>query len=134
MTGLELEHIGVVVNNIQDSKELYMSLLGWQEDSEEIHVESQKIHCQYITHESVGFRVQLIEPVNESSPVNNALKKGGGPNHLCFAVEELDAILEEAKQYGCRVVTKPFRGAGVNNRRAAFIYSPELGLTEIVEK
>jgi len=130
---LELDHVGVVVKSIEESREIYCNLLGFIVDSEVINVTSQKILCQYLIHTCTNIRVQLIEPIGENSPSYGALLKGGGPNHLCFSVDDLDHKLQEAKDAKCLIVTPPFRGEGVDNRRAAFIYSPKLGLTELVE-
>jgi hypothetical protein len=99
-----------------------------------IKVENQKIYCQYIVDDASGLRIQLIQPTDEMSPVYNAMKRGGGPNHLCFSVDCLDSFLSELKKDKFKIITPPFRGEGVNNRRAAFTYKKGIGLTEFVEK
>ena len=50
------------------------------------------------------FNIELIEPLGENSPVSNALKKGGGLNHICYETENFDQIYEKFKN---KVVRHP---------------------------
>jgi len=133
LPNLDIDHIGVVVKSISDSVAIYEAL-GYQIETEVIFVKSQKINCQYFKHKINHIRIQLIEPTNQESPVYNALLKGGGVNHICYSCDDIDMAIQESKKIGCKVVVEPFRGEGVNNRRAAFLFHPALGITEIVEK
>lgn len=133
LKNLDVDHIGVVVKSIKDSINIYKAF-GYEIDTDIIHVESQKIYCQYLMHNLNKTRIQLIEPIGKDSPVYNALLKGGGINHICYSCKDIEITIEEAVENGCRIVVKPFRGEGVNNRKVAFLYHPALGITEIVEK
>jgi len=130
----ELDHLGIVVKDIEAASEKYQSLLDFTVETQPITVTTQKIRCLYLSHSSSNIRVQLIEPTNESSPVQNALTKGGGPHHLCLNCEDIDKSIKTAEDVGCRVVTPPFRGEGVDGNLAAFVYAPDIGLIEFVER
>jgi methylmalonyl-CoA/ethylmalonyl-CoA epimerase len=58
------------------------------------------------------------------------LKKGGGPNHLCFEVEDMDLALEKARQNGCRVVCEPVEAPAIENRQVAFVFTPDQQIVE----
>jgi len=128
-----LDHVGFVVKDINKAREIITDLFKFQTQTDVISVESQQINCQYVKYEGANFDLQLIEPTSKSSPVYESLSRGGGLHHLCFAVNDLEKSIDVAHEYGFRTVTPAFRGDGVGQRRAAFVYHPTAGLIELVE-
>ena len=66
--------------------------------------------------------------------MQNALKKGGGINHLCYEVHNIFEEIKILESKSFRLVSKPVPGAGHNNNLVCFLYSVKIGLIELVEK
>jgi len=130
----KIDHIGIVVNDLEKAIKVYGCLFSCEIDSAVIHVRSQKIYCQYLFVPAINQRIQFIKPEDESSPVFGFLKKNGpGINHICYTVKSIYESVDIAKQRGFKVIVKPFVGEGVDNRKAAFIYNKDCGIIELVE-
>ena len=58
-------------------------------------------------------QIELIEPLGESSPILNFLKKNpkGGQHHVCFEVEDIHAAKAEMEAKGATVLNEPRIGA-----------------------
>lgn len=79
-------------------------------------------------------RVELLEPIDETSPVNNFLARGGGWYHLCMEVDDLDQKLDELSRSGKAFVVKPPADApAIDNRRVAFVMTDQKDIIEYIE-
>ncbi len=115
---MRIHHIGIVVNNIQDSLKEFSKFIKFDETSIPTLIGSQKVNvCFMKLGES---RIELIEPVGEDSPVFNFLEKGGGFNHVCFEVENLSQTIDEMEKQGGRLIVPPTKG--FEGRQIAFIF------------
>lgn len=133
MTEMRLHHLALVVTDIQRSAEVYGQLLGLAPTTAVIHDHKQKVHIQFLSGAALGnCQPELLVPDGEDSPVAQALKKGAGPNHLCFEVEDLDEALQPARQQGCRVVCEPVEATAMDNRKIAFVFTPDQQVLEFV--
>ena len=58
-------------------------------------------------------QIELIEPLNEASPIANFLKKNpaGGQHHVCFEVADINEAVTEMEKRGATVLGKPRIGA-----------------------
>jgi methylmalonyl-CoA epimerase len=61
-------------------------------------------------------------------------RRGPGLHHVAFAVEDIDAALEEYRQAGLRLIDERPR-LGIRDTRVAFLHPETLGgvLTELVQ-
>ncbi len=105
-----IDHIGVAVRSIDETRRLYETLGLEVEAIEE--VESEQVRVALIA--CGESHIELLEPTAESSPIARFLEnRGPGLHHLCLATDEVkgdDARLREA---GFRVLRDQVtRGAG----------------------
>lgn len=110
-------HIGIAVPSIRDALPFYRDVLGLAPGTPE--------HADGATIVSLHFGdvdVELLEPVEPSSPVAKFLaKRGPGIHHICYRVADLDAALTRCRAAGYRLVDEtPRHGAG--GRRIAFLH------------
>ncbi len=119
----KVSHIGVAVRDLEKAKEIFRTL-GLEVEGEEV-VEDQKVKVAFIP---VGeTRIELLEATSPDSPVAKFIeKKGEGVHHLALGVDNVEAMLEELKAKGVRLVDeKPRRGA--HNTLIAFLHPKSTG-------
>ena len=85
---MEFDHVGIAVKNIQQYFDSMLSpILGVHDLSEIIIDPIQNCKIAFAT-TSNGVRLELIEPLNDDSPIHQILqKKKGGLYHMCFVAQ-----------------------------------------------
>jgi len=129
---LKLEHVGVVVANIQAVAKHYVEMLGAIEDGPLVFDPTQRVNIQFYRLAD-GTRIELIEPVGEDSPVKRSLEKGGGLNHLCYEVPNIEEAVAAARAARAICICEPTPAVAFGGRRVAFIFQKQLGVIEFVE-
>lgn len=80
-----------------------------------------------------GLRLEAVQPSDEHSPVFERLRQGTKLLHLCFRVPDLDAAVREGKSKGLKAISRPAPAVAFGGRRIVWLFSPVLGLFELVE-
>ena len=114
---MKLHHVGIVVKNIQESLGELTKYLNFEETSVPISVKSQKVNVCFLKTSDVY--IELIEPVEDDSPVQKFSESGGGFHHLCFEVDNIFDEIEKMKKNGARVIVEPTEG--FEGRLIAFV-------------
>jgi len=114
---MKLHHIGIVVKNIQESLGELAGFLDFEETSIPMEVKSQQVNVCFLKTSDVY--VELIEPIEDDSPVKKFSESGGGFHHLCFEVGDIFGELENMKKNGARVIVEPTMG--FEDRLIAFV-------------
>ncbi|MDX2250546.1 MAG: VOC family protein [Bacteroidia bacterium] len=131
---MQFHHIGLVVPNIQNSLKDLKPFIPFREISLPSFVGSQKVNVCFLNMEN-GF-VELIEPVNNESPVAGYASSGGGIHHICFEVEDIYAAVAQMQGKGAKVIVEPV--LGFENRLIAFLFlnmkNTNFNLIELAEK
>ncbi|MBW1849450.1 MAG: methylmalonyl-CoA epimerase [Deltaproteobacteria bacterium] len=130
---LKINHIGIAVNSIEESKNFWEGILGLSFEGSET-VEEQKVTTAFFP---VGeSEVELLESTAPDGPVAKYIeKKGQGIQHVAFQVENIEAALAELKEKGIRLIDeKPRKGAG--GAMIAFLHPKSTNgvLVELCEK
>ncbi|MFW5877872.1 MAG: methylmalonyl-CoA epimerase [bacterium] len=114
MKPTHIEHIGIAVENLEDSIKYYEEVLGLECYAIE-EVKDQKVKTAFF---KVGdTKIELLESTDPEGPIGKFIdKKGQGIHHLAFAVSDVEKGLEQAKEKGVRLIDeKPRKGAeGLN--------------------
>jgi len=109
-----IEHLGIAVNNLEEAISFYEKILGTPCYNIE-EVPEQKVKTAFFM---IGqTKIELLESTDPEGPIGKFLEnKGQGVHHVAFAVEGLQATLEEAEANGIRLIDKsPRKGAeGLN--------------------
>ena len=95
MFALKLHHIGVVVQNINESLGEIANFLNFESTSLPTLIGSQKVNICFLKTNNVY--VELIEPAEENSPITNFAKEGGGFHHLCFEVDNIQQEIDKVR-------------------------------------
>ncbi len=128
---LIMHHTGCVVENIEQSLEIYKQTLGFHKISEVYHIVSQNVKVCFI---EVGYGVylELVEPSASDTPVSKLLKKRHSYYHIGYKTKQFDLAVKHFNANGTIMVTS-FNSEAFNNKRCAFFYTKELHMIEIIE-
>jgi len=125
-------HAGIAVESIEKTAILFIEA-GYKMTSV-IFDPKQNVNISFL--EKAGNPLlELVEPVDEKSPVRNILNKVGvSAYHFCYEVENLDDSIVQLRQKKFVLLVKPVEAAAFNERRICFLYHKEAGLIELLEK
>jgi methylmalonyl-CoA/ethylmalonyl-CoA epimerase len=127
-----IDHVGVAVEDLDASIALYEQTYDMKLVHRETVVE-QGVEAVLL---DVGENhVELLAPLAPDTPVGKFLaKKGPGIHHVAYQVADIDAVLEQLKTAGMRLIDQESR-VGIRGSRVAFLHPSGSGsvLTEIVE-
>ncbi|NLM42944.1 MAG: methylmalonyl-CoA epimerase [Clostridiales bacterium] len=129
----KVDHIGVAVNNLEESIKFYEEVLGLKLQGIET-VEEQKVKVAFLP---IGdTEIELLEATTPDSPIAKFIeKKGQGVQHIAFRVDDIEKALEEMRNLGIRLIDeKPRYGAG--GARIAFLHPKSTNglLVELCER
>lgn len=127
-----IDHIGIAVENLEESSAFYRDALGLKSAGTE-EVPSQKVRVAMF---KVGeSKIELLEPTSPDSPIAVFLqKRGQGIHHIAYRVTDASGAVSELMEKEVRMIdTEPREGAG--GSRIAFIHPGASGrvLTELCQ-
>ncbi len=136
-------HLTIAVNEVTPAKEFF-ELLGFEETETkfisgpvmEEYLDVPGIEAEHVTMVLKGcdpyFDIQLLKYNNPKPTPNEHVRDltTVGFNHMCFAVEDLDATLASLKAAGVKMRNK---GMEFRDYKMAFIWGPEGITIELVE-
>lgn len=132
MKPYNLDHVAIAVHDLDEAIDRHRELFGteplWRERVEEQGVEEAMIAIG-------GSFVQLIAPLGDETPVGRFLARyGEGLHHVAYAVPDIEAALDKAREEGARLVDETPRIGG-RGAKIAFIHPATFGgtLIELVE-
>ena len=117
MLALKLHHIGIVVQDINESLGEISNFLSFESTSLPTLVGSQKVNICFLKTNSVY--IELIEPADPDSPIISFIKEGGGFHHLCFEVDDIQQEIDKMIKNGAHLVVAPVKG--FEDRLIAFL-------------
>jgi acyl carrier protein len=130
---LYIDHVAVTTINFEETAQHYLSLPnarilrgpGWNA--------SQKVNYLFISF-GADLSVEILGlPENKDSPIASHVGSGGGAYHLCYAVNDLDYAVSQAKDLGSKVLSDAKADDAFDGRRVSFLYHPSHGIFELLE-
>jgi methylmalonyl-CoA epimerase len=128
---MKIDHIGVVVHDIQEALKAYEAALGLPL-REVMEVPDQEVEVAFLP---VGeSNIELVQPTSSDTAVARFLeKRGEGIHHVCIEVEDIDAALARLRVHKVQLIDEePRPGA---HGRVAFVHPRAMHgvLIELVE-
>jgi methylmalonyl-CoA/ethylmalonyl-CoA epimerase len=107
----KVDHIGIAVKDLEQVLPYYTETLGCPLMKVE-EVEGQKVKVAFL--DAGNIKIELLEPMNEDSPIHKFIeKKGEGIHHIAFGVEGIEERMEELRMNGVQLLSEePKLGAG----------------------
>lgn len=104
-----IDHVGIVVNNIDESLKTYRDQMGFTL-LERTEIPEQKVEAAFL--DAGNGTLELIAPTDaESGTARFLASRGEGTHHVCFQVDDIVAALDELRRQGVRLIDEtPRRG------------------------
>ena len=120
--GTRIAHVGIALEALDKAIPFYREILGLESvtvsDSDGARIEA------FQAGESL---VELLESSDPASPIGRFVaKRGPGIHHICFAVDDLDAVLSRCRDAGLRLIDSEPR-IGAEGKRIAFLHPSATG-------
>ena len=120
--GPRVSHVGIAVEAIAESLPFFRDVLGLTEvsldDSDGARI------AGFSAGEAL---VELLEADDPGSPIARFVaKRGPGVHHICFSVDDLDAMLERCRAAGIQLIDEKPR-IGAEGKRIAFLHPKSTG-------
>ncbi|MDR0437453.1 MAG: methylmalonyl-CoA epimerase [Bacteroidales bacterium] len=119
MKPTHVEHIGIAVDNLEESIKYYETILGLKCYAVE-EVAEQKVKVAFF---QVGdTKIELLETTDPEGPIGKFVeKKGPGVHHIAFAVESVSEALKAAEEKGVALIDKTPR-IGAEGLKIGFLH------------
>lgn len=127
----DIDHIAIVVRNIEEKLPLYLDVLGFKLKNIE-DVPHMGVRVAMLNSRAGTTHLELVQPVQKDTGVARFLeKKGEVIHHICLLVDDLQSELNRLKDRGVRLIDEsPRKGEG--GSLVAFLH-PEASHGVLVE-
>lgn len=145
---MRIHHVGFLCKRLKESEAEFIKL-GFAVEVPAQYDAGRKINIEFLV--NGGYRVELIEPADKSSPLYPLLKYfKNAPYHFCYETSDIKAAMEKMEKDGFHVIDAPspapcipskadilptsalFLG-GATYARVAFLMSAA-GMAELLER
>ncbi len=101
-TDMKLEHIGIAVSDVEETRNLFQLVFGATPyKTEDVLSEGVRTHF----YDAGGVKLELLESISPDSSIERFIKKyGPGLHHLAFAVDSAAADVDRLSALGLRVL------------------------------
>ena len=119
---MRVDHIAIAVNNADTALNNYKKVLNIDKvDVEEVPNEKVRVIMMNLQ----DTRIELLEPMNEESPISKFLKeRGEGIHHIAITADEIEKDVNRAKDNGMRFLGDLRTGS--YGRKITFIHPKSL--------
>jgi methylmalonyl-CoA/ethylmalonyl-CoA epimerase len=129
---LDIDHVGIAVDDLEGSVERYRRILGVEPAHRE-RVDDQGVE-EVLFAVGTSF-VQLLGALGPETPVGRFLaRRGPGIHHVAYRVDDVAAMLSRLREQGMRLIDEaPRRGS--RDTLIAFVHPKDTGgvLVELVQ-
>ena len=132
--GLRLHHVGHAVREIEIAAARFTLRFGYQCATGVIHDPWQTARVQFLERVGETGYLELVTPDGPASRLSNAVKRGGGLNHLCYTCGPLEATIAELEATGMKLISDPRPGVAFAGRRICWLLGEDLLPIELVER
>ncbi len=119
---MRVDHIAIAVNDADKALENYKKILKIDKIDVEL-VPNEKVKVVMLNLEDT--RLELIEPLEDASPISKFLKeRGEGIHHIAITADEIENDVNHAKENGMRFLGELRTGS--YGRKITFIHPKSL--------
>ena len=130
-----LNHVGVATPDIEGAIAFWREVMGATDITEPFDMPAQGVRVCFVNTPNLGTQIELLAPLDESSPLTSFLARNpqGGQHHLAFEVPDIHAAHAWFTGQGKRVLGEIRIGA--HGTPVFFVHPRDMAgtLTEIME-
>ena len=126
---LVFHHVGIACADVEEETAHYLAL-GYARETEIFTDETQRIRGLFMT--NGGFRIELLEPAGENSPLTGYLARGVQMYHHAYEAPEFSATIRRLEEAGHRIVVPPVFAVAFK-RKICFLMLTNRSLIELIE-
>jgi methylmalonyl-CoA/ethylmalonyl-CoA epimerase len=110
MTINRIDHIAIVVEDLEDALGIYRDALGMTVTDVKV-MPAQDVKIAFLP--AGDSEIELLEPINRGSGIGRYLaRRGEGLHHVCLEVDDIEATLADLKAKGAQLIDEtPVQGA-----------------------
>lgn len=134
-TIIGVDHIGYAVKDIETAKEIFCKL-GFQfGDVQFDPLRSVNVCIGHTSFDGTEGTVELLSPMDGvRSPIDGILSKSGAtPYHICYRVANIKEAANEMRNEGFLPIGTIARSEPLDGD-VCFLFSPDIGIIELVER
>ncbi|MBS4176636.1 VOC family protein [Lederbergia citrea] len=120
-----MEHVGIMVNDMEESLTFYQNILGLKLRNREWLNDTVELAFLYFP-EQPSVEIELVFGVQ--------VENEGIVNHLAFTVNDIEAELIRFKEAGVKLIDEEPRSILNDNVKIAFFHGPNGEKLELVER
>ena len=115
----KIEHIGIAVEDLNKSNQLFAKLLGKEHFKTE-RVEGESVETSFF---QVGdLKIELLQAISESSSIAKFIeRRGEGIHHIAFDVENIEEEVSRLKGEGFEILNE-IPKLGADNKLVVFLH------------
>ena len=127
------DHLGLLVKNLAKGRAILTSMFDIREWTDEIVDAGNGVRIHF-GRDPAGVVYELLEPLDEDSPVYPALKSAKAIlNHVAYRTRDIDAAGARLRKAGCAPVSPPRPAIAYGGRPIQFFVSPLRLIVELIE-
>jgi methylmalonyl-CoA/ethylmalonyl-CoA epimerase len=124
MTNISIQHLAVVVEDINTALSFWRDALGLPLHKQERN-EAEEVEIAFLPLQSG--EIELIAPINQTSGVAKYLaKRGMGMHHLCLEVDDIAAMISKLQAAGVEMINDQPK-ANSEGRLYCFVHPKSTG-------
>lgn len=117
---MHVDHFGYVVKDIDSSVDRFINCYNYRLVSEKVYDPKQHVYLAML--ESSEQKVELVQPIDKTSPSYGFMKKGGGLHHICYSVLDIHESIKKLKKLGLLLFKPPVEAVLFSSKKVAFLY------------
>ena len=131
----KVNHIAIAVPDVKEAALKWQQALNIKK-SEVIVLEKHGVKVVFL--EFSNLKIELLEPLNNESPISKFLEKNpkGGMHHICFEVEKITETINSLKNKNINILGDGKPKIGAHDKPVVFIHPNDLSgtLVELEER
>ena len=126
----KLNHIAIATPNLKDAAKTYEDLLGAKVG---LPIPQMEHGVSVIFIELPNTKIELLEPLGETSPILNFLSKNpkGGIHHICYEVTDILKARDRLLEKGATILGSSEPKIGAHGKPVIFIHPKDFNGTLI---
>jgi methylmalonyl-CoA/ethylmalonyl-CoA epimerase len=125
-----LNHVAIATKDVRKASDVYRNTLG-AKVSEPVPLPEHGVITVFV--ELPNTKIELLEPLGESSPIAKFLEKNpaGGMHHVCYEVDDIYAARDRMREAGATITGSGEPRIGAHGKPVVFLHPKDFGGTLI---